>query len=169
MATLSPCAPLAFTCAPIAQILIRLVAKASKKQKRPKFWKFGRLNNKLAPKPIMDLITKIIKKPRTFKRIVGLTPSEFQQVVKKVKPSFRSKYVKLKKVKGSPNKIKGLENQLLCFLIYYRTYTTQFFMGLVFQVDAATVCRTIKRLEPLLAAKMKIKKNEKCPIKSCIR
>ena len=90
-----------------------------------------------------------------------MTPSEFQQVVKKVKPSFRSKYVKKKKVKGRPNGIKGLENQLLCLLMYYRTYTTQFFMGLVLQVDAATVCRTIKRLEPLLAAKMKIEKERK--------
>ena len=34
-------------------------------------------------------------------------------------------------------------------------------MGFVFQVNAATVCRTIKHLEPLLAAKMKIKKDRK--------
>ena len=42
--------------------------------------------------------------------------------------------------------------------MYYRTYTTQLFIGIYFGVDDSTVCRTIKRLEPLLLGIIKIKR-----------
>ena len=93
----------------------------------------------------MDLVAKLIKKPVIFKRITGLTPSEFRQVVKKLTRPFRNKYIKYKKLPGRPTGIKRIENKLICLLIYYRTYTTQLFVGFLFRVDAATVCRTIKR------------------------
>ena len=109
----------------------------------------------------MDLVAKLIKKPVIFKGITGLTPSEFRQVVKKLTRPFRNKYIKNKKLPGRPTGIKGIENKLICLLTYYRTYTTQLFVGFLFRVDAATVCRTIKRLEPLLARIMKIKKERK--------
>ena len=109
----------------------------------------------------MDLVAKLIKKPIIFRGITGLTPSEFHQATKKLTPLFRKKYIKNKKLPGRPTGIKRIENKLLCLLIHYRTYTTQLFVGFLFQVDAATVCRTIKRLEPLLARVMKIKKEWK--------
>ena len=109
----------------------------------------------------MDLVAKLIKKPIIFRGITVLTPSEFHQATKKLTPLFRKKYIKNKKLPGRPTGIKRIENKLLCLLIYYRTYTTQLFVGFLFQVDAATVCRTIKRLEPLLARVMKIKKEWK--------
>ena len=109
----------------------------------------------------MDLYTKLSKRPNTFKGVTGLTLSEFHRVVKKITPPFRNKYIKHKKVSGRPSGIKGIANKLLCLLIYYRTYTTQLFVGFLFRVDAATVCRTIKCVEPLLARIMKIKKERK--------
>ena len=34
--------------------------------------------------------------------------------------------------------------------MYYRSYASYHFLGLFFNVDAATICRSIKRLEPLI-------------------
>ena len=109
----------------------------------------------------MDLCSKIIKKPLTFQRITGLTPNEFAQIVLKLNPLFHKKCIKNKKLSGRPYGIGSLENQILCLLLYYRTYTTQFFIGFFFRVDAATVCRTIKRIEPILVQIIKIKKMKK--------
>ncbi|MCP3658766.1 MAG: transposase family protein [Bacteroidetes bacterium] len=41
----------------------------------------------------------------------------------------------------------SLENQLLCLLIYYRTYTTQLFIGFWFRVDDATVWALLQKMK----------------------
>src|SRR5476649_1761748 len=43
-------------------------------------------------------------------------------------------------------------------LLYYRTYTTQIFIGFLFGIDDSRVCRNIQRLEPILARVMAITK-----------
>lgn len=44
-------------------------------------------------------------------------------------------------------------------LLYYRSYTTQLYVGFIFGIDDSRVCRIIKLLEPLLAKAMRIKKD----------
>lgn len=109
----------------------------------------------------MDIYSKISKKPLIFKRITGISIQQFTYIKEKLKPLFHKKYVKKKKVSGRPYGISSIENQLLCLLIYYRTYTTQLFIGFQFNVDDATVSRTIRRLEPLVAKIVQIKKERK--------
>ncbi len=109
----------------------------------------------------MDLYSKLHKKTFVFKRITGISLKEFHSIVKKLRPVFQKKYIKKKKIAGRPYGIQKLENQLICLLIYYRTYTTQLFVGFIFDVDTATVCRTIRRLEPILAKIVRIKKERK--------
>jgi len=36
-------------------------------------------------------------------------------------------------------------------LLYYRSYSTQFFIGQLLGIDDSRVCRLIRQLEPLLA------------------
>ncbi len=43
-------------------------------------------------------------------------------------------------------------------LLYYRSYITQIFIGFLFGIDDSRVCRSIKRLEPILARVMAITK-----------
>ena len=98
----------------------------------------------------MNLYLKLSIHPLIFRRITGLTLEEFTTIIKKLPPIWRRRHLKKKKIEGRPYGVGILENHLLCLLIYYRTYATQLFIGFYFGVDDATVCRTIKRLEPLL-------------------
>ena len=109
----------------------------------------------------MNLYNKLVSRPYIFLRITGISPGKFNDIIKKLLPIWNKKHLKKKKLDGRPYGIGSLENQLLCLLIYYRTYTTQLFIGFWFRVDDATVCRTIKRLEPLLSQVIKIKKEPK--------
>jgi hypothetical protein len=90
-----------------------------------------------------------------------MSPGKFSDIMKKLQPIWNKKHLKKKKLDGRPYGVGSLENQLLCLLIYYRTYTTQLFIGFWFRVDDATVCRTIKRLEPFLSQIIKITKEPK--------
>ena len=105
----------------------------------------------------MNLFKKMAKKPRVFLRITGLKISEFKDIKRRCNSHWKRQQSR-KIVSGRPYGISNLENQILCLLMYYRTYTTQLFLGFWFNVDDATVCRTIKRLEPVLAKVVAIKK-----------
>ena len=48
---------------------------------------------------------------------------------------------------------------MLMLLIYYRSYVTFHFLGLWFDLDESSIYRYIKRLEPMLAPAIKIKKS----------
>jgi len=109
----------------------------------------------------MDLYIRIQKSPRYFQSIAGIDLKLFGKITEKMKPVWRSAILKQKDKTGRPYGLKNLETHLLCLLIYYRTYTTQVFLGILFDVDAATICRAIKRIEPLLAKVMTIKKARK--------
>ena len=79
-------------------------------------------------------------------------------IVEKLKPLWAIRYEKGKKKSGRPHGLVNIENYLLCLLFYYRTYTTQLFIGFFFKVDDATISRGISRLEPLLSKISHIKK-----------
>jgi len=100
----------------------------------------------------------IVKKPLVFKRIAGISVSEFENIAEKCLPAWKRKE-KAKKLSGRPPKLKGLKNHLLALLIYYRTYITYEFLGYLFGVDETTVMRGIKKLEPMLAKAVAIKKD----------
>ena len=106
----------------------------------------------------MNLYKKLSIRPYIFSQITGVSLQEFASILKKLRPIWRRKHLKKKKIEGRPYGVGSLENHLLCLLVYYRTYTTQLFIGFYFGVDDATVCRTIKRLEPLLSQIVKIKR-----------
>jgi hypothetical protein len=49
-----------------------------------------------------------------------------------------------------------LADRLLLLLMYYRTYVSHAFLAFLFGIDASTVCRDLRRLEPLLAGIFRI-------------
>lgn len=100
------------------------------------------------------------KKPTVFKRLFGVSPQEFEEILTKVEPLFTKKILDGYKRPGRPYK-HDLAEHLLMLLLYYRCYVTQEFVGCLFDLDKSRVCRMIKALEPLLAQVMAIDKRKK--------
>lgn len=94
----------------------------------------------------------LCKTPANLKRLTGLRDKEFQTIVAKAKPIWDKKIVSTKKVSGRPWGLVTLENHILALLIYYRFYVPHTFLGLLFGLDDSAICRSFKRIEPVLSA-----------------
>jgi len=103
--------------------------------------------------------TRIKHKPILFQRLFGLSTKQFESIAQKVHPLWIQKLKKEYKRPGRDFKL-SLEDMMLMLLLYYRSYTTQLFIGYLFGIDDSRVCRMIKRLEPFLAQVMKIQKEK---------
>jgi hypothetical protein len=99
--------------------------------------------------------TKIRKSAKTFHRLFGVTPQEFEIIVKKVEPKWHESVISGYKRPGRDYKL-DLSDMVLMLLLYYRSYVTQIFVGYMFGIDDSRVCRIIRRLEPILASVMAI-------------
>jgi len=108
----------------------------------------------------MSLTYKTIKsKPQIFLRLTGTTVSEFEQIVSRVKPLWETLIEQPKKRPGRTGNLKMFEDKLLALLLYYRTYITHEFIGYLVGLHNANICRLFKKLEPLVARKITIKKD----------
>lgn len=103
--------------------------------------------------------TKIVNYPRVFCRLFGVSPVEFNEIYLKVYPLWQEKVLGHYKRPGR-NFVLSLEDMILMLLLYYRTYSTQIFIGFLFGIDDSRVCRLIQRLEPILAKVMAIPKEK---------
>lgn len=59
---------------------------------------------------------------------------------------------------GRPYGVGDLEDHLLVLLILYRCHITQDFLGLLYGVDKATICRALRRIEPLARRVLGVKR-----------
>ena len=76
-----------------------------------------------------------------FKRLTGVEPETFQQMVNVLEnemPSF-----------GRPPKLNRAD-QLLLTLMYWREYRTQFHIAQAYGISESAVCRTIQKIEDAL-------------------
>ncbi len=101
--------------------------------------------------------TKLRERPRAFLRLFGVRPEEVDFIVSRVQPLWEKKVLGTYKRPGQNFKFE-LEEIILMVLLYYRSYTTQLFVGFVFGLDESRVCRLIQRLEPLIEEVFKIPK-----------
>jgi IS5 family transposase len=97
------------------------------------------------------------KRPLPFERLFGLSPEKFDVIMEKLHPIWEKQVISRYKRPGRHCKL-ALEDMVLMLLLYYRSYSTQFFIGHLFGLDDSRVCRLIQRLEPLLANVMAISK-----------
>lgn len=108
----------------------------------------------------MSLTYKAVsKKPHIFLRLTGVTVEKFSEIAQSVQPLWESKIESKKKKHGRTGNLKNFEDKLLALLLYYRTYITHEFIGYLVGLDNSNVCRLFKRLEPLMAKKIVIKKD----------
>jgi len=101
--------------------------------------------------------TKLNRYPKIFSRLFGLSPLHFEEVMKKLHPLWQKKVVSRYKRPGRDFKLE-LEDMVLMLLLYYRSYSSQLFVGVLFDLDDSRVCRLIQKLEPLLASVMALSK-----------
>ena len=98
--------------------------------------------------------------PKNFQDLIGLTLEEFNKMAKKVRPLY-IKWESKKKEVGRPSGFATIEDKLLCLMMYYRTYIIHTFLGYLFGLHNANVCRMFKILEPMVANTVKIKQDRK--------
>ena len=82
--------------------------------------------------------------PVEFKRLCGVTPATFKQMVQVVAAEK-----KLAKKSGRPSKL-SIEDQVLMTLEYWREYRTQFHIGVSWGLDETNVLRNIRKVENIL-------------------
>ncbi len=104
---------------------------------------------------------KLKKSPVQFRRLTGITPEKFDEVLKKLTPLYRAWKINHSKAKkrcygGGNVYTLPLEDRLLLCLLYYRTYTTQMFLSFLFCIDETTVSRNIRPIEQCLARVFRI-------------
>jgi len=87
-----------------------------------------------------------------FKRLVGVTPTVFKEMVKEVKRKSNRK--RKKKKRGRPFKMSE-EDRILLTLMYWREYRTMFHIGHAYGISEAAVCRTIQSVENILSKSKK--------------
>ena len=79
-----------------------------------------------------------------FKRLCGVTPGTFEQMVKVVAAEKV-----LAKKSGRPSKL-SIEDQVLMTLEYWREYRTHFHIGISWGLDETNVLRNIRKVENIL-------------------
>ena len=106
---------------------------------------------------------RLLKQPETFRRLTGLTPAAFDRLLADVTAAREAaqsrrgrRHGRKRRIGAGPPFALALADQLLMLLIYYRTYVPHAFLGFLFGVDDSTVCRTNRRIEPLLAGVFRI-------------
>jgi hypothetical protein len=83
-------------------------------------------------------------KPEEFKRLCGVRPETFNQMLEVVRSQQRTK-----QKTGRPGKL-SLEDQLLMTLEYWREYRTYFHIGQSWRVNESTAYRIIRKIEDTL-------------------
>ncbi len=101
----------------------------------------------------------LCKRPLTFLRLSGVSVKEFEEICRRVKPEWEKEVEAKKKRHGRTSPLKSFEDKLLALLMYYRTYITHEFLGYLFGIHNANICRLFKKLEPIVAKKLAIKKD----------
>jgi hypothetical protein len=106
---------------------------------------------------------RLLTQPATFRRLTGLTPDAFRALLGQVERAWleaqrrrRERPGRRRKPGAGRKHALSVADQLLVLLIYYRTYVSHAFLGFLFGIDDATSCRTVRRLEPLLAGIFRI-------------
>lgn len=111
----------------------------------------------------MSHTERLLRCPETFRRLTGLTPATFRDLLPQVEQAWlaaqrrRRERPGRQRRPGAGRKFSlSIADQLLVLLLYYRTYVSHVFLAFLFAVDDATICRTIRRIEPLLAGIFRI-------------
>lgn len=102
--------------------------------------------------------SRLAKKGGSFQKMTGLTVEQFDRVAEIVRPYWeRAERTRLSRPDrqraigaGGKYRLRTLHDKLLVLFIYFRTYITMEFLGYLFDLDRANICRLIRRLQPVV-------------------
>lgn len=94
---------------------------------------------------------------RQFGYLTGVSPEVFVSMASRLRPAWE-RLCRCKNRAGRPYGVGGLEDHLLVMLILYRCHITQDFVALLYGVDKATICRSLRRIEPLAKRALGVKR-----------
>ena len=106
----------------------------------------------------MKLLEKLITKPKTFQRMLGLKFEQFELLLKRLNPIWKRAELSRKAREsrkrniggGRPYHFKKLAEMVATVLLYYKTYATQELVGLIVGLDQGNVSRLLKKMLPLI-------------------
>src|SRR4051812_15981256 len=111
----------------------------------------------------MNRTDRLLDHPATFRRLTGLSPQAFRGLLAELEPAWHQDQARRaarrprRRRPGAGRRFAlPLADRLLLLLIYYRAYVSHAFLAFLFGIDAGTVSRNIRRLEPLLAGIFRI-------------
>ncbi len=111
-----------------------------------------------ATKSFRQYWQKLVKKPKSFRRLTGISPDKFSELAKQLQPLYEgwnqkrlSGRKRKRKIGGGNKHTLVLHDRLLTLLIYYRSYVTYEFLSFIFGIAESSIGRNFKPLEPLLA------------------
>ena len=84
-------------------------------------------------------------KPELFKRLTGVKPDTFKEMLEVCEAHHKQK----KSKGGKPNKL-SVSTQILLMLEYYREYHSMAHMAFDYEVSEPTVSRVVKEIESVL-------------------
>jgi hypothetical protein len=99
------------------------------------------------------------KRGDLFLSMFGVKIADFELIRARVESLWQSEVVEHYKRPGRFYKL-DLTEKIMMLLLYYRHYITQKFVGMLFDIDKANVCRIIQKLEPLLKQVLELPKRE---------
>lgn len=102
-------------------------------------------------------LERLMRRPKTFHSLVGLSPEQFRSLAKQAKPIFEESEMRRKEWSGRKRSIGAgrkyklsFEVSLFLLLLYYRTYVNHVFLGMIGGVSDSKVHQYFARLEPSL-------------------
>ena len=106
---------------------------------------------------------KLRRKPSLFRMFTGLSAREFDKLLADLEPVWQAHKAKRsasrsrRRKPGAGRKAKlPLVDRLVMTLLYYRTYVTQEFVGVLFGVGKGTVSRVVQEISRCLAGVFRI-------------
>lgn len=102
-------------------------------------------------------VQRLVQRPRSFESLCGLNPTEFALLADQLEPLWIRAHRTSLLREGRQRRIGAgrhfkldVAHRLLLSLIYLRHYLPMHLLGVLFEMDAANVCRNIHALLPLL-------------------
>jgi IS5 family transposase len=92
-----------------------------------------------------------------FGSMTGVTPEVFRQMTDRLRPGW-DRLAEKKERPGRPWGVGGLDDHLLVLPILYRCHIAQEFLGCLYGVDKATICRSLRRIETLAVKVLGVKR-----------
>lgn len=106
----------------------------------------------------MKFLNQLIKKQNIFQRSVGLNLNQFQEMAKRLADLWDKSEIERKTRENRRRKIGGgrsykfesLEEKLLILLLYYKSYLTQEFLGMIVGMNQSNISRLLKKMSSII-------------------